>query len=469
MPQANALLRLIPSVDRLLASANAQPLLELSGRERVVAAYRQASDEVRQQLTNAEEATAATVQQRLHRRASEIVHADLQPSLRKVFNLTGTVLHTNLGRAPLPTVSVEAMLTIAQDASNLEYDLDTGQRGQRDHHIQRRLCELTGAEAATVVNNNAAAVMLTLNTVADQQDVAVSRSELIEIGDSFRIPDIMAKSGCRLYEVGTTNRTHEYDYRNALDNGAVAIMRVHASNFSIHGFTSSVPVKTLANLAAAENACFINDLGSGALIDLTTYGLPNEPTATRAIADGADIVTFSGDKLLGGPQCGLIVGRQAWIERINRNPMKRALRCDKLTLAALDSLLTLYMNPAQLHQTVPALRLLTRAVEEITQTAKAVAPAVSVLLSGKAVVDIKPCESQVGSGAQPTERIPSVALVITPRESGGTALQKMAEDFRKLSVPVITRTHDDALWLDMRCLEDPDAFINNLQTSTMRC
>jgi len=311
--QANSAHRRIPSIDQLLAGIVGQSLIEKAGRGLVVGAYRQASNDLRDQIDNYTDSDANELAQTLNEHAEALIERWLTPSLRTVYNLTGTVLHTNLGRAPLPEESISAMIKIATGASNLEFDIDTGRRGNRDNHIQQRLCQLTGAQAATVVNNNAAAVMLTLNTVANERSVAVSRGELVEIGDSFRIPDIMKRSGSELLEVGTTNRTHARDYADALAQGAAALMRVHASNFSMQGFTASVPDKTLAKLAQENDGVFINDLGSGALIDLTRYGLPDEPTAADAIADGADLVTFSGDKLLGGPQCGLIVGSRQWI------------------------------------------------------------------------------------------------------------------------------------------------------------
>ncbi|HEX6319865.1 MAG TPA: L-seryl-tRNA(Sec) selenium transferase, partial [Burkholderiales bacterium] len=337
----------------------------------------------------------------------------------------------------------------AREPVNLEYDLEGGRRGERDGHVEALLCRLTGAEAATVVNNNAAAVLLVLNTLAARKEVPVSRGELIEIGGSFRLPDIMARSGCRLREVGTTNRTHLADYAGALGPKTGLVLKVHTSNYAIEGFTAAASEKELAALCRERGLPLAVDLGSGTLVDLRRYGLPHEPTVQEALAHGADVVTFSGDKLLGGPQAGIIVGAKALIEKLRKNPLKRALRLDKVTLAALAAVLKLYLDPDRLAQRLPTLRLLSRPVEDIRQLALRIAPR----LPRAEVID---CESQIGSGALPTQRLPSAGLAIRPGDA------RLAARFRALPIPVIGRLQDGAYILDLRCLEDETGFVDQL-------
>jgi L-seryl-tRNA(Ser) seleniumtransferase len=392
----------------------------------------------------------------------EIEHI-LLPSLRPVHNLTGTVLHTNLGRAPLPQSAIQAMVDVSRSASNVEFDLETGKRGDRHRHAEALLCQLTGAEGALVVNNNAAAVLL-----AQRKEVPVSRGELIEIGGAFRMPDIMARAGCKLVEVGTTNRTHKTDFDSAIGPKTALLMKVHTSNFEIKGFAKSVSEEDLAGIAHRYNLPFVTDLGSGTLIDLEPYNLPHETTVTEALASGADLVTFSGDKLLGGPQAGIIAGRRDLIDKLKRNPMTRAMRPDKITLAALQAVLRLYTNPECLVEELPTLRLLTRNPVEIEQLAGRLASVLQDCCKKFEIV-VSRTHSQVGSGALPIDRLQSAALKITRPDlrRPGAALNRLAKAFRELPVPVIGRISDDALWFDLRCLEDEEGFVGNLKDLKM--
>ena len=455
-----ARLRALPSVDRVLQHPSVREAAAAHGRGFVTTLVKECIAQAREALRaqGGAERRPSGIDEIAHQVATRIEDL-LAPSIRPVLNLTGTVLHTNLGRAPLPPEALEAMAKVA-GAANLELDLGTGRRGDRDSHVESWLRRLTGAEAATVVNNNAAAVLLTLNSLALRREVPVSRGELIEIGGAFRMPDIMARAGCRLVEVGTTNRTHPRDYREAIRPRTALLMKVHPSNYAIRGFTAAVEARALAGIAHAHDLPFVHDLGSGTLCDLSAFGLPHEPTVAEAVADGADVVTFSGDKLLGGPQCGLIVGRAALVARIKRNPMKRAMRADKLTLAALGAILPMYRDPARLTERLPALRLLARRREDIEAQAHRLLPPVASALEGSAEVSIVPCRSQVGSGALPVEALASVALALRPRR--GKGLARLSSAFRALPLPVLGRVADQALLFDLRCLEDDTALLDQL-------
>ncbi|MCC5811114.1 MAG: L-seryl-tRNA(Sec) selenium transferase [Ectothiorhodospiraceae bacterium] len=451
----------LPPVHRVLDWPAVAALAEAHGRPLVVDAVRAVLDACRR---GEEPDTDTAILEAVSRRITSLV----APGQKTVFNLTGTVLHTNLGRAPLPPEAIEAMTRIAAGASNLEYDLATGKRGERDSHVTGWLQRLTGAEAATVVNNNAAAVLLTLNSLAARKEVIVSRGELIEIGGAFRLPDIMARAGCRLREVGTTNRTHLRDYAEAIGPRTALILKAHTSNYRIEGFTAEVDERTLAGLAAKHGLPFVVDLGSGTLTDLTRLGLPAEPTPTETLSRGADLVTFSGDKLLGGPQAGMVVGRTDLIERLRRNPMKRAMRCDKLTLAALEAVLRLYADPERVCQRIPALRLLTRSREQIAAMAARCRQPLQQWAGTEWDVDMVDVDSQIGSGSLPVDLLPSKALRLRRQgggRTGGQALNRLAARLRALPMPVVGRIADDTLLLDLRCLEDPAPLLAQLNNS----
>jgi L-seryl-tRNA(Ser) seleniumtransferase len=444
-----------PSLDKLLDTDAMRALVELHGRAPTLAtsratleAWRAAAERVAFDAAAFEAGCRTALQQQ----------AAL--ALRPVFNLTGTVLHTNLGRAVMAPEAVDAVVAVMRGPVNLEYDLGTGTRGDRDAHVEGLLKELTGAEAATTVNNNAAAVLLVLAALAERKEVPVSRGELIEIGGAFRIPDIMRRAGARLVEVGTTNRTHLSDFESALGPRSALVMKVHTSNYAIQGFTASVPVAELAALCKSRGLPFVEDLGSGTLVDLTRWGLPAEPTPMQSIAAGANLVTFSGDKLLGGPQAGLIVGDKALIQKIKRHPLKRALRLDKMTIAALEATLKLYRDPDRLAQRLPTLRMLTRSEAELQQVAERVAPALARALGERVCVQVLPCRSQIGSGSLPVDRLPSVCLALgapAAAKRAGRLPERLAEALRGLPIPVIGRIEDQQVRLDLRGLDGAEA------------
>ena len=452
----------LPAVDRLLRRPALVALLAEHGHTLVANVARELLDGLRTravagtlpaaELLTLDEAVAAAVNERL------------APRLRRVINLTGTVIHTNLGRALLADAALQHLLAMMAGPNNLEYDLASGGRGDRDSVVEELLCTLTGAQAATVVNNNAAAVLLTIAALARGKEVIVSRGELVEIGGAFRMPDVMASAGATLVEVGTTNRTHPADYERAITDRTALLMKVHTSNYAVQGFTSSVDEADIARIAHARGLPMATDLGSGALVDLSAHGLPHEPTPQEKIAAGCDVVSFSGDKLLGGPQAGLIVGSTDAIGRIRTFPMKRALRMSKLPLAALEATLRLYLRPERLAQDLPTLRLLTRPAESIRTLAHELQPQVEQAVAPRFTVQVLDLLGQIGSGSLPVDRLPSAGLALAPvqKKGAGRALDELATALRTLPMPVIGRIADDRLLLDLRCLEDSAPFVNQL-------
>ena len=450
-------LRALPSIDRLLTGFD--DAIAAYGHDRVTAALRAVIDDRRERILAGQ--SPSSDEDSVREAARRILAAGDSVRLRRVFNLTGTVLHTNLGRAILPAEAIEAIHSVASAPSNLEFDLDTGKRGNREAYVEALVCELTGAEAATIVNNNAAAVLLVLNTLAMNREVPVSRGELVEIGGSFRIPEVMQRANCTLVEVGATNRTHLKDFRNALSERTGLLMKVHTSNYRIEGFTSEVPDAELAALAREHDLPFVMDLGSGCLVDFSQFGLPKEPTVSEVLATGPDLVTFSGDKLLGGPQSGIIAGRADLIARIKSNPLKRALRLDKMTLAGMAAVLKLYRHPDELVRTLPTLRHLSRSAEDIRIQAERLLPGLCEALGNAYRVDVVAADSQVGSGSLPTRTIPSAAIAIRGADGEDVTRQLLAA-FRNLPVPVIGYVNKGQLLLDLRCMDDEDDFLSQL-------
>jgi L-seryl-tRNA(Ser) seleniumtransferase len=449
-------LRAIPAVDELLRDSKAQAFFNFHSKDLVVTSIRRVLEKKRQEIlrsTKEEEAKAIRVDtESIFPEVADELAAAHRPSLRPVINATGVVLHTNLGRSPLSQEALGNVAKIAQQYSNLEFDVTVGERGSRYEHVEELLCRLTGAESALVVNNNAAAVLLSLNSLAEGKEVIVSRGQLVEIGGSFRIPDVMKKSGARLTEVGTTNRTHREDYEKAINNQTALLLKVHTSNFRILGFTAEVTLPELVALGRSNGLPVMEDLGSGCLLDLSRYGLDQEPTVQQSIATGADLITFSGDKLLGGPQAGIIVGGKNTIDRLKKNPLTRALRIDKLTLAGLEPTLRAYLNQEQAIRTIPVLRMLTVPVEILERRTKRFQRRLKKALPA-AQVKLKEESSQVGGGALPLQELPTWVIALASPKISAAAL---AERLRKNDPPVIVRVKEEEVLLDLRTVEEKE-------------
>jgi len=447
-----SLLKSIPKVDKVLEWPGVQPLLQVKPRPLVLKAVRSVLEALRQEAL-ATEPVALPSQDILTSRIATEVERFGTPSLKRVVNGTGVVIHTNLGRSPLPESVRELLNGIAFGYSNLEFNLAEGERGSRHSHVENLLCELTGAEAALVVNNNAAAVLLALASMAAGKEVVVSRGELVEIGGSFRIPDVMRQSGALLREVGTTNRTHPADYRAAVTSETALFLKVHASNFAMSGFTAEVNAPQLVSLGREFGLPVMADVGSGSLLDPARLGMGNEPTVQEFVRSGVDVVTFSGDKLLGGPQAGLIVGRKACLERMGKHPLLRALRMDKLTLAALEGTLRLYHDDRQALECIPTLRMLTTTVSELKARGKSLVRRLRRILPAHVELSLVDGESQVGGGALPGQELPT--LLMTVRVAGLSA-GELETRLRTGTIPVIGRIAKGEFLLDLRTILDAD-------------
>ena len=445
------LLRAIPKVDEFIGWLDPPPDASAS---LVKSSVRQLLESLRQEiLTGGSIRPADLTQAALLPRLRQLLAARLRPNFRTVINGTGVVIHTNLGRSLLPEAAMESLLAVGSRYSNLELDLSTGKRGSRYSLVEDILCELTGAEAGLVVNNNAAAVMLVLDTLAKGREVIVSRGQLVEIGGSFRIPEVMSRTGAKLVEVGATNRTHLRDYENAIGAETALLLKVHTSNYRIIGFTSEVPLGELVGLGARHNLPVMEDLGSGCLVDLSRFGLAKEPTVGEVIRAGVDVVTFSGDKLLGGPQAGLILGKKEIIEQIKANPMNRALRIDKFTLAGLEAVLRLYFDEEKAIAAIPTLAMLAMSLAVIDRRAKRLRRLIAKELAPVCRVELVAIASMVGGGSLPEQPLPSRGVALSPKYLSVNALEK---GLRELSLPVLGRIEDDRLLLDMRTVADKE-------------
>jgi L-seryl-tRNA(Ser) seleniumtransferase len=443
-------LRRIPSIDRLLASPAGSALLAQYPREWVVEALRAAVEARRAALRAGRDGSAAEAEAAICREAAERLAEVTCPSLRPAINATGVVLHTGLGRAVLAEAAIQAVTAVAGQHCLLEIDPESGERGSRQEHVRGLLRRLTGAEDALVVNNNAAAVLLAIATLAAGREVVISRGQLVEIGGSFRIPDVIRQSGANLVEVGATNKTRISDYRAAITDQTALLLRVHPSNFRMVGFTEEAPLEALVALARERGLPVMDDLGSGALIDMTCYGLESEPTVQASVAAGADVVTFSGDKLLGGPQCGLIVGRQERLALMARHPLMRAVRCDKMTLAALEATLRLYLDEPSALREIPTLRALVVPLETLRARAACLAAAAR---SAGAAVTLEEGISHVGGGSLPGEELPVTLVCIRPE---GLSAEAAARALRLGEPPIFCRIHRDALVFDLRTVTEPE-------------
>ena len=450
-------LRKIPSVDEILSKPEVSNLLKTYPRSVVVEAIRKGLGRLREEILRKEELSQLGDDlfsfERLYPLFQKEIDLQIQPRLRRVINATGVVIHTNLGRAPLHSSAIKHLIDISKHYSNLEYDIELGERGSRYTHVEEILCRLSGAESALVVNNNAGAVLLVLNTLAEGKEVIVSRGELVEIGGAFRIPDVMKRSGTLLREVGTTNRTHLSDYQKAIGPQTALLLKVHTSNFRVMGFASEVSLQELVQLGREHQLSVVDDLGSGCLIDLTQYGLEKEPTVQETIKTGVDAVTFSGDKLLGGPQAGIILGKKKSLDLFKINPLTRALRIDKLTLAALESTLLLYFDEKKAMEEIPTLRMLSLDTRRLKRRGIRLLKRLSGMMNKRMTFTLKEDVSQVGGGALPLQELPTIVLALKPIDF---CVNRLEESLRKVEPPIISRISKEELILDMRAVFDEE-------------
>ncbi|OBX08885.1 selenocysteine synthase [Gallibacterium salpingitidis] len=459
----SALYRQLPAIDRLLKTEFGTQLLATFGHIATVNMMRIQLEKAREQIKQHQQLPDyCQTEQSFLQHIQQQLQQQRQVNIQPVHNLTGTVLHTNLGRAIWSEAAQQAAVNAMRQNVALEFDLQQGKRGHRDQAISELIARLTGAEAACVVNNNAAAVLLMLATFAQGKEVIISRGELIEIGGAFRIPDIMAQAGCKLVEVGTTNRTHLRDYAQAINENTALLLKVHSSNYQIVGFTTSVSEEELVQLGKEKGIPVITDLGSGALIDFREYGLPYEPQVQQKVAAGVDLISFSGDKLLGGPQAGIIVGKQEWIDQLQRHPLKRVLRCDKVILSGLEATLRLYLEPENLAQSLPTLNALTADLTQLTENAQQLQQALQQKLAERFEIAINNSDAQIGSGSQPTAKIPSIAVTLQPKSTKSEDLYQLVIQLKTLSQPIIGRIEADKLWLDLRSVADIEALLTTV-------
>lgn len=455
MKDKKSILSSIPSVDELMKEKELERLTVLYSRTAVVEGIREYLGEYRKFVMSQkkDEEFDGINNSDIIKGITEKIHELMRSNLVNVVNATGVVLHTNLGRSPLSGRMKDSLWNIAARYSNLEMNLELGERGSRYSHVEELICKLTGAQSAMVVNNNAAAVMLVLSTMSKGREVVVSRGQLVEIGGSFRVPDVMKQSGAVLIEVGTTNKTNISDYESAVNENTAALMKVHTSNYRILGFTSQVESEELAVLGRKLGLPVIEDLGSGLLMDLTEYGLPHEPTVQQAVKAGMDVVTFSGDKMLGGPQAGIIVGKREYIDKMKKNPLTRAIRIDKLTLAALEGTLRLYMDKELALMEVPVLRMLTYDCEELSKRARRLGVRLKKSIGDMAAIGIEDEFSEVGGGSMPLHKMPTKVIAIKPKT---VSLMVLEEKLRAYKTPVIARIAKDRLILDIRTIMDDE-------------
>ena len=446
--EKNKYYRLIPKIDILMESDEIKKLCTRIKREYILESVRKVTEDLREFINDSEDETE--IEKRISSVTEDIIEeVDGYSSfhMKRVVNGTGTILHTNLGRAVISQDTADRIKKLVTGYSNLEYDLDEGSRGSRYSHFEKIITKITGAEAAMAVNNNAAAVLLILSALCRDREVVVSRGELVEIGGSFRVPEVMAQSGCVLVDVGTTNKTHLYDYENTINENTAALLKVHTSNYKIVGFTESVAVDELAELAHRRGIPLIEDIGSGVLVDLSRYGLEYEPTVQASVKAGADIVCFSGDKLLGGPQAGIIVGKKVLIDKIKKHPLTRALRIDKFTAIALECVFHEYIDEERAVKNVPALNLINRSIDDIKNHAEVLYERLNSEIGGQCEIRLENCDSQIGGGSLPLERISSLALLIKPFNMTTAALEKQ---MRHMETPVVGRVVNDFFLIDLR-------------------